>query len=222
MIDELYFASNELFNKALLKPKKEEVDTFLSICGGFDIPLFLLAIYRPKHVLFIDINKEQIQLCKEKKKLLEEDLLGYDYYNIFLFSKNKRKVLDKIKRNLGNESLLEKKIDELIEYKDYLKFLGLDTSYYLIYEEKINSKRIYDIILDYFNINKNSIEFLNQDFVEFIKSEEIKRYDVIYVSNLLDYIDDDKQFIELYYHLKKFLKEDQIIYDSSFVLSDFR
>ena len=198
---------NELTEKLYLENKK-----IITVCSSGD-QFFNFLVKHPKDIMLYDINPLTEYLFYLKKAAIEN--LDYDafksffldkkIYNKYLLSKD---IYKKIKEDIPDKikyfwDELYKKYDNYALYKSNLFYTIrnspksiLNNNNYLkdeniYYKLKILLKKITEI--KYYNINIFE-EFLNEN----------NKFDFIYVSNILDYLNIDNEK-EYYIKLKKII-----------------
>ncbi|MEM2116076.1 MAG: hypothetical protein QW524_03895 [Candidatus Woesearchaeota archaeon] len=198
----LYLHSNEYLNLKKLMPF-EKKENMLAIAGGSDIALILAGLHEIKNLTVCDIDSDQLKLFHTKYKFATyspEDFLLYFYIPIKWNPKLKEQ------EDIPIQKFLRDFYDQINEDKYQL--------YHSFYEDYVRAFQLKNNrILNNLKKVKN-VDYLIGD----IYSNLSDKYDIIYLSNVYDYVKDEERQKVL--QSLKNLKNDAIIYDSSLLFTD--
>ncbi len=203
----MYYHSNEYLPDEILN-NKEHYSKMLSIVGGSDIALILAGLHKVNELTLCDLNANQFNVFKSKKEFIENDPFGLNYM-LFYYCPNKNDVdyFSRFSKFLPEtQDFVRNNLEEIVESKEQLYSLFLDD-----YVEAFSrGNQIYEHLSE----GEIKIDFLQGDIFDSLS----KHYDVVYLSNALDFISIEN--LDAVIEKIELLKDDVVIYDSSKHLSE--
>ena len=203
----LYFATNELASEIIGSFDIKDKDV-LTVLGSGD-QAFHFYNNGARKVDVFDINRLAIYYYYLRRWTITYLKMSYPPFNF-----DGTFILDLLSHVVPRDDKEQNAILYWKEIASLLKKTNIDSkklfhySIYTKYDESIFDNTNLEQIL-----NEDSFSFYNFDIARIINS--LKKYDVVYVSNIADYVDKSGTFDNYKQNLKKLIKKDGIIICSS-------